>query len=52
MRLGCSGRRCISGGEVIVDLVMDCLELTLFELGDAEAAPAFGGRDQRRTDQL
>jgi hypothetical protein len=33
--------------EVIIDLVADCLELTLFELGDADPAPAFGGANER-----
>ena len=38
--------------EVIVDLVADCLELTLFELGDADTAPAFGGANERGVDEL
>src|SRR6516162_8664372 len=52
MRLGRGVWQCITGGEVLVDLLTDCLELALFELGDADAAPAFGGADQCRIDQL
>src|SRR5438132_1196586 len=52
MRLGRSGRRCIARGEVLVDLLPDCPELTLLELADAETAPAFGGADQRCIHQL
>src|SRR6516165_1173946 len=52
MRLGRSDRRCIAGGEVFVDLVTDCLELTLLELADPDAAPAFGSADQRCVHQL
>ena len=52
MRLGRSGRRGIAGGKVFVDFLLDCPELTLLELGDAQAAPAFGGTDQRRINQL
>src|SRR6516164_7897151 len=52
MRLGCSGRQCITVSKVFVDLVSDCSQLTPFELADADAAPAFGGADQRRVHQL
>src|SRR6185437_14025457 len=52
MRLGRSCRRRIASGEVFVELLSDCPELTLFELADADAAPALGGADQRCVDQL
>ena len=52
MRLGRSDRRCIAGGEVFVDLLADCFDLTLSELADADAAPAFGSTDQCRIHQL
>src|SRR5881227_2301978 len=52
MRLGRSGRRRIACGEVFVDVLADRPELTVLELADAEAAPAFGGADQRRIHQL
>ena len=52
MRLGCRHRRCIAGGEVCIELGLDCPELTLLELGDTDAAPAFGGADQRREHQV
>src|SRR5258707_14412493 len=52
MRLGRSGCRRIACGKVFVDVLSDRLELTLFELGEADAAPAFGGADQRRVHQL
>jgi hypothetical protein len=46
VRLGRNGRRCIAGG------FANCPELTLLEFTDADAAPAFGGADQRRIHQL
>src|SRR6266513_2755239 len=52
MRLGRSGRRRIACGEVFVDVLADRPELTLLELADADAAPAFGGADQRGIHQL
>src|SRR6516225_7369893 len=52
MRLGCRDRRCIAGGEVCIELGMDCPQLTLFELGNADATPVFGGADQRRVHQF
>src|SRR5258707_15126990 len=52
MRLGRSGCRRIACGKVFVDVLSDRLELTLFELGEADAAPAFGGADQPRVHQL
>ena len=52
MRLGCSGRQCITISKVFVDLVSDCSELTPFELADANAAPAFGGANERGVNEL
>jgi hypothetical protein len=39
-------------GEVGLDLVADCLQLTLLELGHADAAPALSGANERGIDQL
>jgi len=47
-----SGCRRIACGKVFVDLLSDRLELPLFELGEADATPAFGGTDQRRVHRL
>jgi hypothetical protein len=50
-RLKCdwgTGRRCIAGGKVLVDLPPDCFELAVLELNDANAVPACGGTDQHR----
>src|SRR5207248_1115125 len=52
MRLGRSGCRRIARGEVFVDLLSDCPELTLLELGDPDPAPAFGGANERGIHQL
>src|SRR5436190_6100096 len=52
MGLGRSGRRRSVRGEVFVDLLSDCSELMLLEFGDADAAPAVGGADQRGIHQL
>jgi hypothetical protein len=42
----------IAGSELPIDLVADCLELALLELGDADAAPALGGTNERGIHQL
>ena len=39
-------------GEVGVDLVADCLQLTLVALGHADAAPALSGANERGIHQL
>ena len=44
--------RGIAGSKISVDLIADCLQLTLLELGDADAAPAFGGADECGVDKL
>ena len=42
----------IALSEVLVDLVADYLQLTLLELGNADAAPALGGANERGVDEL
>jgi hypothetical protein len=48
------GARCwgIAGSKVFVDLAADCRQLTLLQLGDADAAPVFGGANKRGVDEL
>src|SRR6516225_1246216 len=36
----------IAGSKILVDLVSDCLQLTLLELADLEPAPALGRTDE------
>jgi hypothetical protein len=50
--LGRSGCRRIARGEIFIDLLLDCPELTLLELGDPDPAPAFGGANERGIHQL
>src|SRR5438270_5781213 len=52
MRLGRGGCRRIARGEVFVDLLSDCPELTLLELGDPDPAPTFGSANERGLHQL
>src|SRR5438045_2414632 len=52
MRLGRGGCRRIARGKIFVGLLSDCPELTLLELGDPDAAPTFGGADERGIHQL
>src|SRR5437762_7493489 len=47
MRLGRGRCRRIARGEIFVDLLSDCPELTLLELGDPDPAPTFGGANER-----
>src|SRR5882757_637662 len=52
MRLGRSGRWRIARGKIFVDLLSDCPELTLLELGDPDPAPTFGAANERGIHQL
>src|SRR5437588_9406890 len=52
MRLGRGGCRRIARGEIFVDLLSDCPELTLLELDDPDPAPTFGGANERGIHQL
>ena len=42
----------MAGSKIFVDLVTDCLQLTLLELANADATPTFGGADERGVDEL
>ena len=56
MGWGCGDRwaRCwsIARGEIVVDFVAYCRQLAALELGNADAAPSFGGANERGVDQL
>src|SRR6516165_2465036 len=55
-RLGRPSRLCpllgIANSKILVDLVADCLQLTLLELADLDPAPALGGTDKCGIHQL
>jgi hypothetical protein len=42
----------MAGSKIFVDLVTDCLQLTLLELANADATPTFDGADERGVDEL
>ena len=52
MRLGCSGSGALWVAKFCVDFLADCPELTLLELADLDATPAFGGANECGVNQL